>query len=340
MNWIARGLKAALLTTVFLGTGLAGSACAEAQEADSQPAADLVQGGADVGQGRAVLITGASSGIGLKTAEVLAAAGFFVYAGARKQADIDMLSAIENVQGVRLDVNDQQDIDAAVAHVEAGGRGLYGLINNAGVLVMEPLIEVTEEDLAFQMNVNVIGPYRVTKAFSPLLIESQGRVATTGSISGIGTWGLGGPYTMSKHAIEAYTDVLAIELASLGVEVAVVEPGNYKSDIMESMVERMRESGYAPEGSIAQDRMERVLSGPADRAQFKEPDEVAAAYLHFLTSENPKRRYMVVPNEREAEFTIRAHIRRLVQLNEDQPYAYTRDELMAMIDEATAESND
>ena len=91
-------------------------------------------------------------------------------------------------------MNDQQDIDAAVAHVEAGGRGLYGLINNAGVLVMEPLIEVTEA-LAFQMNVNVFGPYRVTKAFAPLLIESKGRVATTGSVSGIGTWGLGGPYT-------------------------------------------------------------------------------------------------------------------------------------------------
>ena len=145
---------------------------------------------------------------------------------------------------------------------------------------------------------------------------------------------------MSKHAVEAYTDVLAIELASLGVEVAVVEPGNYKSEIMESMVARMREQGYSTEGSMAKEQLDRVFSGPADRDQYKEPDEVADAYLDFLTSDNPKRRYMVVPNEREAAFTIGPTSRRLVQLNEDQPYEYSREELIAMIDEATAELND
>lgn len=326
MNSISLGLKAALLTAVILGTSMVGPTPADAQVAD-------------IGQGRAVLITGASSGIGLKTAEVLAANGFFVYAGARKQADIDMLDAIDNVQGVRLDVNVKEDIDAAVETIKAGGRGLYALINNAGVVLLAPLVEVTEEDLAFQMNVNVYGPYRVTKAFAPLLIESEGRVATTGSISGIVTWGLGGPYTMSKHAVEAYTDVLAIEMAGFGVDVAVIEPGNYKSDIMESMVERMREKGYSTEGSMAKERLDALLANPTDRSQYKEPDEVADAYLDFLTTDSPKRRYMVVPNEQEANATIRAHIRRLVQLNEDQPYEFTRDELMAMIDEAMGEGD-
>ena len=332
MNRFSRGLRAGLLALVFLGAGAIPSAL-EAQETESQQATS------DVGQGRAVLITGASSGIGLKTAELLAVNGFFVYAGARKQEDLDALNAVENIQGVRLDVNVQEDIDAAVETVQSGGRGLYALINNAGVVVLAPLIEVTEEDLAFQMNVNVYGPYRVTKAFAPLLIESEGRVATTGSISGIVTWPLGGPYTMSKHAVEAYTDVLAFEMAELGVDVAVVEPGNYKSKIMDSMVTRMRETGFSTEGSIAQERLDAMLSGPTDRGQFKEPDEVAAAYLDFLTTDSPKRRYMVVPNEQEAAFTIRAHIRRLVQLNEDQPYSFTRDELMAMIDEAMGDSD-
>ncbi len=332
MNKLFRGLRAG--TLACLAAGAIQSTSLDAQETAAQ------QEAIDVGQGRAVLITGASSGIGLKTAEVLAANGFFVYAGARKQADIDMLSEIENVQGIRLDVNVQEDIDAAVEQVTAGGRGLYALINNAGVVLLAPLVEVTEEDLAFQMNVNVYGPYRVTKAFAPLLIESEGRVATTGSISGIVTWGLGGPYTMSKHAVEAYTDVLAVEMAGFGVDVAVVEPGNYKSDIMASMVERMREKGYSTEGSMAKERMDALLASPADRGQYKEPDEVADAYLDFLTSDSPKRRYMVVPNEQEANFTIRAHILRLVQLNEDQPYEFTRDELMAMIDEAMAAEND
>jgi NAD(P)-dependent dehydrogenase (short-subunit alcohol dehydrogenase family) len=340
MNWIPRGLRATLLTTIFVGAGMTGSACADAQETESRTASDEVgQVAADAAGTRAVLITGASSGIGLRTAEVLAANGFFVYAGARKQEDLDALNAIENVQAVRLDVNVQEDIDAAVETVKAGGRGLYGLINNAGVVVIAPLIEVTDDDLAFQMNVNVFGPVRVTRAFAPMLIESQGRVVTTGSISGILPWGLGGPYTMSKHAVEAYTDVLAIELAALGVEVAVVEPGNYKSAITENMVDRMKEKGYTTEGSIAQERLDRVLSGPVDRDQYKEPDEVAAAFLHFLTSENPRRRYMVVPNEREAEVTIRAHIRKLVQLNQDQPYEFSRERLIEMIDEEMAGSN-
>jgi NAD(P)-dependent dehydrogenase (short-subunit alcohol dehydrogenase family) len=332
MNRLFPRFGTVLVTAALIGAALIPLAPLQAQDSEAQAT--------DVGQGRAVLITGASSGIGLKTAEVLAANGFFVYAGARKQADMDALNAIDNIEAVRLDVNVQDDIDAAVAQVQVGGRGLYGLINNAGVVVMGPLIEVTEEDLAFQMNVNVYGPYRVTKAFAPLLIESSGRVATTGSISGIGTWGLGGPYTMSKHAIEAYTDVLAIEMSDLDVQVAVVEPGNYKSDIMDSMVERMRETGYTTEGSMAQERLDAMLSGPTDRGQFKEPDEVAEAFLDFLTTDSPKRRYMVVPNQGEADFTIRAHIRRLVQLNEDQPYAYTRDQLMEMIDEAIAETND
>ena len=87
--------------------------------------------------------------------------GFFVYAGARKQADLDALNALANVQAIRLDVTVQADVDAAVATVREGGRGLYGLINNAGVLVMAPLIELREQDLAFQLDANLYGPFRL-----------------------------------------------------------------------------------------------------------------------------------------------------------------------------------
>jgi NAD(P)-dependent dehydrogenase (short-subunit alcohol dehydrogenase family) len=96
-----------------------------------------------------------------------------VYAGARKQADLDALSAIENVQGIRLDVTIQEEIDAAVETVREAGRGLYGLVNNAGVAVVGPMIEVDEDDMQFQMDVNLFGPYRMTKAFAPLIIESR-----------------------------------------------------------------------------------------------------------------------------------------------------------------------
>jgi NAD(P)-dependent dehydrogenase (short-subunit alcohol dehydrogenase family) len=283
---------------------------------------------------RAVLVTGASSGIGRKTAELLAKSGFFVYATARKESDLRELDAIPNVKAIALDVTKQDQIDAAVKVVRDAGRGLYGLVNNAGVAVLAPLIELREQDLLQQLDVNVLGPYRVTKAFAPLLIESKGRLATTGSISGIVTWAMGGPYTMSKHAVEAFTDVLAQELQPFGVHVSVVEPGNYRSEIMHGMKQRLVDGGYGGKGSLYEKQIDRLIAQPADRTQYKEPDDVAAAFLHALADAQPKRRYMVVPNQREAETTIKSAIARVVQLNEGQPFAYDRDTLVKMLDDA------
>ncbi len=294
---------------------------------------------ADEGDGqKAILITGASTGIGRNMAETLAAAGHFVYAGARKQADLDALSAIENIQGIRLDVTVQEEIDAAVETIRNEGRGLYGLVNNAGVSVSGPLIEIDEDDMQFQMDVNLFGPYRVTKAFAPLIIESKGRITTTGSISGILSGVLYGPYSMSKHAMEAFTDSLAVEMAKFDVQVSVIEPGNYNSAIVGTKLRRMAERGHSAEGSLFVDEIEALLERPADRSIYKEPDEVSAALMHAMFDANPKRRYMVVPNEREAEVTIRQMITELVQLNEDQEYTYDRDALIAMLDEALAAS--
>ena len=95
---------------------------------------------------QAVLVTGASTGIGRAMTELLASKGHFVYAGARKDQDLADLNKIPNVQAIKLDVTSKADIAAAVATVERGGRGLYGLVNNAGVAVAEPLIEMDEED--------------------------------------------------------------------------------------------------------------------------------------------------------------------------------------------------
>ena len=286
---------------------------------------------------KAILVTGATSGIGLKITEVLSAKGYFVYAGARKQADIDRLNAMDNVQAVKLDVTKWDEINAAVEAVKREGRGLYGLINNAGVAVVAPLIELDEKDLDFQFDVNVYGPYRVTKAFAPLIMESKGRIITTGSISGIMTWPLGGPYCMSKHAVEAFTDALALEMAQFDVQVSVVEPGNYNSKISKSFADRLRAGNPDFENSLFKERMESLASNSGDRSQFKEPDEVAAAVEHALFSENPKRRYMVVPNEREGEMTMKAAIREMVQLNQDQPYSYDREKLIELLDEALNE---
>ncbi len=295
-----------------------------------------VSGDDSVGQGRAVFITGASTGIGRATAELFAEQGFYVYAGARKQADLDSLNAIENIEAVKLDVTKQDEIDAAVAQIAEGGRGLYGLINNAGVAVVAPMIEITDEDLDFQMDVNVYGVVRVTRAFAPMLIESKGRVSTTSSISGFLCWGMGGAYTMSKHAIEAYTDTLAMELAPFGVAVSVIEPGNYRSKIGENLVQRMRDRGYTAEGSLYEQNLASILAGGGDRSNQKDPAEVAEAFLDAMTDDSPKLRYMVVPNEGEARMTMMAVVNRLVQINQDQPYTMDREQLIEMLDAALA----
>ena len=286
---------------------------------------------------RAILVTGASSGIGRKITERLASEGYFVYAGARKDKDLAELDAMENVKSVRLDVTVDADIEAAVVTITEAGRGLYGLVNNAGVAVLGPLIEVPEEELAFQLAVNVFGPYRVTQAFAPLIIESRGRITTVGSISGILSGPMMGIYSMSKHAIEAYTDALAAEMDRFDVQVSVIEPGNYKSKIALSLQDRLKQHGYSAEGSLYEEQMNYFLGTPMDRAQYKEPDEVAEAAMRALFDENPARRYMVVPNEREARMTIEQAIREMVQLNEAQAYRYDRESLIAILDDVLGE---
>ncbi len=266
---------------------------------------------------RAVLVTGASSGIGRKVTERLAARGYFVYAGARKEADLAALNAIKNVQAVRLDVTKPEEIDAAVQTVTNGGRGLYGLVNNAGIASGALLIETPPEEFDATMRVNVYGPYRMTKAFAPLIVAGKGRIINIGSISGILTEPEVGAYQMSKHAIEAFTDVLAQEMASSGVRVSVVEPGAYNSEIGKNALQR---TGMGEKW--------------ADRSSLKDPEEVAAAIELALFEPNPKRRYMVVPEREQAEITIKAQIEQLVQLNEDQPYTYDRKALIKMLDAA------
>ena len=286
---------------------------------------------------KAVLITGASSGIGRHATEALAAEGYFVYAGARKQKDLDALNEIPNVQAIRLDVTKQEEVDAAVETIRNGGRGLHGLVNNAGVVSGGPLIEIDEDAVRWLFDVNVFGVFKVTQAFAPLIIESKGRITTIGSISGIGTWIGGGDYTRSKHAIEAFSDTLALEMERFDVKASIIQPGNYKSDIVKTLKARTGELTEDQKNSpYFEDVYNDNFEGPLDRSQYKDPDEVTAAIRHAMFDPNPKLRYMVVPNRDEAAWTIGATIRRVAQRNERQEHAFSREELIEMLDEAIA----
>ena len=315
-------MKRILLPLFILLLVFAGSTAA-----NDSPAADGAQ--------KAVLITGASSGLGRSMAELLASEGFFVYAGARKDKDMQELNKIPNIQAVRLDVTRQSDIDAAVKTVTEAGRGLYGLINNAGVVVIAPLVEIDEEDFDFQMDVNVYGPYRVTRAFAPLIMESKGRISTISSISGILSGPLFGPYSMSKHAMEAFGDSLAREMERFGVQVSLIEPGTYNSDIGKNMISRMERRGQSIEDSLFKEDMQGMIEWLKQfDGESGDPQEVARAALHAMSSDTPKHRYLVVPNQEQANWTIRKAIQELAQLNQQQSQSFDRDALVKMLDEA------
>ena len=287
---------------------------------------------------QAVLITGASTGLGRAMAELMASKGHFVYAGARKDKDMAELNAIDNIEAVRLDVTDQEQIKAAVVTITQAGRGLHGLINNAGVGVIYPLATVPMSELEWLMDVNLYGPVRVTQAFAPLIIESKGRISTTGSISGILSGKAFGPYSMSKHAMEAFTDSLAAEMESLGVHVSIIEPGNYESKIGKNVLARMKSQGYDQEDSPYKDIYDRVKGWEDDDSTSGDPIQVAEAALHAMFDPNPKRRYLVVPNQEQAGWTIRKAVEELAQLNQDHEYSYSWEELIEMLDKAMAPS--
>jgi NAD(P)-dependent dehydrogenase (short-subunit alcohol dehydrogenase family) len=255
--------------------------------------------------GKAVLVTGASSGIGRSIAETLASNGAFVYAGARKQKDIDELSQIKNIVGIRLDVTKENEIVAAVELVKKEGRGLYGLVNNAGVFFHAPLIEVADSEMQFMMNVNVFGPYRVTKAFSPLIIESKGRISNISSIAGIAAGPMFGPYAMSKFALEAFSESLSHEMRKFDVQVSVVEPGNFKSNIMKNMHKRLAlmEADDIPT-SYKEEHKALGSFTAIDRSHHRDPVAVANAVVQALSSDQPKLRYLVAPTQAEANMMI------------------------------------
>ena len=298
----------------------------------------------DVEDQKAVLITGASSGIGRATAEKLAAEGYFVYAGARKAADINELNKIEGIMAVRLDVTVQKEIDDAVLLIESEGRGLWGVVNNAGINIIDPLIEADESDLDFLFDVNVYGVFRVSKAFAPMIIESQGRIVNISSIAGVLSGGLHGygMYMMSKHAVEAYTDQLAFEMGTLGVKVSAVEPGNYRSDIGASRCKRMiansADKKYAYFSEVMQGYLDNCKEYIAEGgvSDGTPPDRVVDAIQHALFDDSPKEHYLVVPEPFQAMITIGKAMEELLHLNQDHEYSYTREQLIEMMDDEWA----
>jgi 3-hydroxybutyrate dehydrogenase len=282
---------------------------------------------------KAVLVTGSSSGLGLRMTQELSENGFFVYAGVLHKDEMKAMNAMENVTAVQFDVRNQKEIDAAVKFVKEQGRGLYGLINNAGVAVFGPMLELPVEQLQYQLDVNVFGPFRVTQAFAPMIIESKGRIATTGSIAGILSSSMYGAYSMSKHAIEAYTDALSSEMTRFGVSVHVIEPGNYASNIGNAANKLMSDTHYWTDDSQYKKERDGMVVRLTQVEKGPDPIDVAIAALDIMQSDTPKNRYMITATVGQADATVRRQISKMLELNDGQVHQFDRARLIEMLDE-------
>lgn len=178
-----------------------------------------------------ILVTGASTGMGAATARELAARGYQVLAGVRREADgRDLESA--NIRPVILDITRPDEIAAVAALIEADGRPLRTLINNAGIAVTAPVEVLPVEEWRRQFDVNLFGHIEVTQALLPALLKSHGSIVMISSVGGRVAQPTWGAYSGSKFALEAVSDALRRELAPDGVKVVIVEPSAVRTDMV------------------------------------------------------------------------------------------------------------
>ena len=246
-----------------------------------------------------IVITGASTGIGAACALALDRKGYRVFAGVRTEAAGQRLQSLASAHLIplRLDVTDAAAIAAAAKQVEevVGEAGLAGLVNNAGIAVAGPLEIVPIEYVRQQFEVNVIGAVAVTQALLPLLRRARGRIVNMSSISGRVVVPYIGLYAASKHALEAISDALRVELRTWGIEVALIEPGSIATPIWEkSLAAADRISASVPsEGyKLYEADLEALRATTEKIAARAAPVEIVVrAVLHALTARRPKTRY-------------------------------------------------
>jgi NAD(P)-dependent dehydrogenase (short-subunit alcohol dehydrogenase family) len=246
-----------------------------------------------------VVITGASTGIGEATARHLAARGFEVLAGVRKDSDAERIEAA-GLRAIKLDVTDEASVASAGEQIEeaAGGSGLAGLVNNAGIAVSGPVEHVPVADFREQLEVNVLGQVAVTQRLLPLLRAGGGRIVNISSIGGRIALPLAGPYAASKFALEAISDSLRRELRGQGVEVVVVEPGGIKTPIWEKGTETANriEDAMPPGGEQRYGALARAIRREAEKIATDRglpPLAVAEVVHEALTATRPRTRYLV-----------------------------------------------
>ena len=253
---------------------------------------------------RSVVITGASTGIGWATAKLLLERGFRVFGSVRKEADAERLKREfgANFTPLLFDVTDEAPVLAAAREVRAAldGETLFGLVNNAGIAVAGPVLELAADEFRRQIDVNVIGPIIATQAFGPLLGSDpslkgpKGRIVMISSVAGKNGNPLMSAYAASKHAIEGLSESLRREMMLFGIDVIVVAPGAVKTPIW-SKAEEVDISPY--KNSPFFPALERIRKFMLQLGESGLPAQtIAERIADALTSASPKVRYQITPD--------------------------------------------
>lgn len=253
-----------------------------------------------------VLVSGASSGIGLASALDLARRGFTVAAGYRR---VEGRAAIEaaglpHVVPVGLDVTDDRSVHDAVASIEAlaGPAGLAGLVHSAGISELGPLETQPLDVLRRTLDVNVVGAVRLTRACLPALRRARGRIVVVGSVAGLSALPFMGAYSASKAALEAVADAWRVELAPWGIEVAMLEPGSIDTPITGKALASLEQSAGEPGDGPGMPGLDAAYGAAVDAfrravvstaARGLPVTRTSAAIAHALTARRPRTRYLV-----------------------------------------------
>lgn len=246
-----------------------------------------------------MLVTGASSGIGLETAVYLAERGFQVYAGLRNVSRRDRLDAEARRRGVQLDVipldvTDEADIQTAVGTIVARAGGIYGLVNNAGIALRGFFEDLADAEIRQVFATNVFGTMAVTRAVLPhMRAARQGRIVIVTSVGGrSGSFALSA-YCAAKFALEGFGESLALELSPLGIQVTLVEPGIIKTEIWGAN-RGIAKGALDPHSAYAArfNEAERLVDWLVASSPTK-PVDVARAVHRALTVERAGLRYLV-----------------------------------------------
>ena len=253
---------------------------------------------------QSVVITGASTGIGWAAARLLLDRGFRVFGSVRKQADADRLSSEFGTNFIPLlfDVTNEAAVLAAAREVRTAlnGETLAGLVNNAGIAVAGPVLELAADEFRHQMDVNVIGPIIATQAFGPLLGSDlslrgpKGRIVMISSVAGKSGNPLLAAYSASKHAIEGLSESLRREMMLFGIDVVIVAPGAVKTPIW-SKAEEVDISAYRNSPYfLALQKVRAFMLGLGKTGLPAE--KIGEAIAEALTTPHPKVRYQLTPD--------------------------------------------